>query len=60
VQETAQKAAAEEAEGAQRWAKPGPYEELGQSVNIAVDEVGVKRQKASRKTEAEVKSEEKK
>jgi hypothetical protein len=72
VQERAQKAAAEvtaalaactgDAEArAQMAANPVPYEEPGQSVNIAVDEVGVK--KATRKTEAEaaeVKSEEKK
>jgi hypothetical protein len=74
VQERAQKAVAEviaalaacteDAEArAEMAANPVPYEEPGQSVNIAVDEVGVKRQRATRKAEAEaaeVKSEEKK
>lgn len=74
AQEMAQKAAAEviaalaacteDAEArAEMVANPVPYEELGQSVNIAVDEVGVKRQKATRTTAveaAEVNSAEKK
>jgi hypothetical protein len=61
VQEGTQKAVAEvtaaltacteDAEArAEMAANPVPYEEPGRSVNIAVDEVGVKRQKATRKT----------
>ncbi|MCI0419522.1 MAG: hypothetical protein L0312_09920 [Acidobacteria bacterium] len=51
-------ACAEEAEvRAEMSANPVPYEEPAQSVNVAVDDVGVKRQKAGRRKEGPVESE---